>query len=60
MQAALALDVVAQIVDHALPAADAEIDAAIDRARALAAEGRPVCINIHLADSDFREGSISI
>jgi len=38
----------------------AEIGGAIDRAKALAAEGKPVCINIHLADSDFREGSISI
>jgi len=38
----------------------AEIDAALDQAKAWAAEGIPVCINVHLAESDFREGSLSI
>lgn len=37
-----------------------KVDEVIDEAKALAAQGTPVCINIHLADSDFREGSISI
>jgi acetolactate synthase-like protein len=37
-----------------------EIDAALDEAKRLSAEGRPVCINVHLAGSDFRKGSISI
>ena len=38
----------------------ANIDAVLDEAKRLAAEGTAVCINVHLADSDFREGSISI
>jgi acetolactate synthase-like protein len=38
----------------------AKIDEVLDEAKALAAAGTPVCINVHLADSDFREGSISI
>ena len=38
----------------------ADIPAVLDEAKALAAAGTPVCINVHLADSDFREGSISI
>ena len=38
----------------------AKIDDAIDEAQALAKAGTPVCINLHLAKSDFREGSISI
>ena len=37
-----------------------EIDAVLDEAKRLAAAGTPVCINVHLADSDFRKGSISI
>jgi acetolactate synthase-like protein len=37
-----------------------KIDEVLEQAKALSAEGRPVCINVHLADSDFREGSISI
>ena len=36
------------------------VDAVLDEARALAKKGVPVCINVHLAKSDFREGSISI
>jgi len=38
----------------------AEIPQALVKAKALAAAGTPVCINVHLAGSDFREGSISI
>ena len=38
----------------------ADIDAVIDEAKALSRAGTPVCINIHLAKSDFREGSMSI
>ncbi len=38
----------------------ADIDATLDEAKRLSAEGHAVCINVHLADSDFREGSISI
>lgn len=38
----------------------AEIDGVLDEAKRLAAAGTPVCINVHLADSDFRKGSISI
>ena len=37
-----------------------QIDAVLDEAKRLSAEGHAVCINVHLADSDFREGSISI
>ncbi len=38
----------------------ARIDEVLDEAKRLSAEGTPVCINVHLAASDFREGSISI
>ena len=37
-----------------------KIGATLKRAKKLAASGKPVCINVHLAKSDFREGSISI
>ena len=37
-----------------------QIDATLDEAKRLAAQGTPVCINVHLAKSDFREGSLSI
>ena len=37
-----------------------QVDAVLDEAKRLSAEGHAVCINVHLADSDFREGSISI
>ena len=36
------------------------IDSVLDEAKALAARGIPVCINVHLKESDFRKGSISI
>jgi acetolactate synthase-1/2/3 large subunit len=38
----------------------AGIDDVLDKAKKLAAKGTPVCINLHLAKSSFREGSISI
>lgn len=37
-----------------------DVEAALDEAKRLSAEGTPVCINVHLAGSDFREGSLSI
>ena len=37
-----------------------KIGQAINKAKKLSAAGKPVCINLHLAKSDFREGSISI
>ncbi len=37
-----------------------EVDEALSRARALAASGRPVLINVWLDRTDFREGSISM
>ncbi|MEJ2515587.1 MAG: thiamine pyrophosphate-dependent enzyme, partial [Gammaproteobacteria bacterium] len=39
---------------------DDEIRPTLEQARQLAADGRPVLINAHLAASDFREGSLSI
>jgi acetolactate synthase-1/2/3 large subunit len=40
--------------------AASEVDAVLAEAKALARSGKPVCINVHLAKTDFREGSISI
>jgi acetolactate synthase-like protein len=37
-----------------------EVDAVLDEAKRLSKEGHAVCINVHLAASDFREGSLSI
>lgn len=37
-----------------------QVDAALRDAKAHAAAGRPVCINVHLGASDFRKGSISM
>jgi acetolactate synthase-1/2/3 large subunit len=37
-----------------------EVDDALQEAKELAAQGDPVAVNIHLADSDFREGSLSM
>jgi acetolactate synthase-1/2/3 large subunit len=37
-----------------------KVDAVLDEAKAIARSGRPVCINVILAKTDFREGSISI
>jgi acetolactate synthase-1/2/3 large subunit len=38
----------------------AKIDATLDEAKALAAAGKPVCINVHIERSDFRKGSLSM
>ena len=38
----------------------ARIDDTLREAKALAASGKPVCINVHLGRSDFRKGSISM
>jgi acetolactate synthase-1/2/3 large subunit len=38
----------------------ARIDATLDEAKALAASGKPVVINAHIARTDFRKGSISV
>ena len=38
----------------------ARIDATLDEAKALAASGKPVVINVHIAGTDFRKGSISV
>ncbi len=38
----------------------AKVDDVLDEAKALSKQGIPVCINVMLKDSDFREGSISI
>ncbi|MBL8921248.1 MAG: thiamine pyrophosphate-binding protein [Myxococcaceae bacterium] len=37
-----------------------KIDETIAEAKKLAATGVPVCINVHIAKTDFREGSISV
>ncbi len=37
-----------------------EIDAAIDRAIEISASGRPVCLNVHIDQTDFRKGSLSM
>jgi acetolactate synthase-1/2/3 large subunit len=37
-----------------------KIDQTIDEAKQIARSGKPVCINIHLARSDFRKGSLSM
>ncbi len=36
------------------------IDAVLDEAKALAATGKPVVINVHIAKTEFRKGSISM
>jgi acetolactate synthase-1/2/3 large subunit len=38
----------------------ARVDATLAEAKAIAKAGRPVCINVHLRQTDFRKGSISI
>lgn len=37
-----------------------QVDDALKEAKAHAAAGRPVCLNVHLSPSKFREGSISM
>jgi thiamine pyrophosphate-dependent acetolactate synthase large subunit-like protein len=39
---------------------DEDIAPTLARARELAAAGQPVLVNVHLAETDFREGSLSI
>jgi acetolactate synthase-1/2/3 large subunit len=39
---------------------DEEIAPTLARAMELSAAGRPVLVNVHLAETDFREGSLSI
>ncbi|MDX1645158.1 MAG: thiamine pyrophosphate-dependent enzyme, partial [Thermoanaerobaculia bacterium] len=39
---------------------DDEIVAVLEEARRLARAGDPVVVNVHLAESDFRRGSISM
>lgn len=39
---------------------DEDIAPTLAQARELAAAGRPVLVNVHLAETDFREGSLSI
>jgi acetolactate synthase-1/2/3 large subunit len=38
----------------------ARVDAVLAEAKAIAKTGRPVCINVHLRNTDFRKGSISM
>ena len=38
----------------------ARIDETLDEAKAIAASGKPVVINVHIAGTDFRKGSISV
>ncbi|HSN81751.1 MAG TPA: thiamine pyrophosphate-binding protein [Polyangiales bacterium] len=38
----------------------ARIDATLQEAKTIAASGRPVVINVHIARTDFRKGSISV
>ena len=38
----------------------AKTEQVLKEAKELARAGTPVCINVHLAASDFREGSLSI
>ncbi|NVB83730.1 MAG: thiamine pyrophosphate-binding protein [Kofleriaceae bacterium] len=38
----------------------ARVDQTLAEAKAIAKSGRPVCINIHLRNTDFRKGSISM
>lgn len=38
----------------------ADIDKALNRAKKLASQGKPVVINLHISGTDFRKGSISM
>jgi acetolactate synthase-1/2/3 large subunit len=38
----------------------ARVDETLDQAKALAATGKPVVINVHISATDFRKGSISV
>ena len=37
-----------------------KIDATLHEAKTMAASGKPVVINVHIARTDFRKGSISV
>ena len=37
-----------------------QIDSVLAQAKEAAADGKPVLVNVHLATSDFRKGSISM
>ncbi len=37
-----------------------KIDDTLDRAKEVAASGKPVVINVHIGSSEFRKGSISM
>jgi acetolactate synthase-1/2/3 large subunit len=39
---------------------DAEVEAGLAQARAIAAQGRPVLVNVWLEPTAFRDGSISM
>ncbi|MBK7976574.1 MAG: thiamine pyrophosphate-binding protein [Deltaproteobacteria bacterium] len=39
---------------------EAKIGEVLDKAKSIARKGRPVCVNVLLAKSDFRKGSISV
>lgn len=43
------------LLDH-----PSRIDATFDEAKALAASGKPVVVNVHIGGTDFRKGSISV
>ena len=38
----------------------ANVDSVLDEAKAIAASGKPVVVNVHIANTDFRKGSISV
>ena len=39
---------------------EAKIGATLDEAKRISKSGKPVCVNVRLAPSDFRKGSISV
>jgi len=39
---------------------ESQVEEALDKAKELSAQGKPVVLNIHIDKTDFREGSISI
>ncbi|HEY8432158.1 MAG TPA: thiamine pyrophosphate-dependent enzyme, partial [Sandaracinaceae bacterium] len=38
----------------------AKVDETLERAKEIARSGKPVLVNVHIAKTDFRKGSISI
>lgn len=53
-------DVLARVLAQLLLDRPDKVDEVLDEAKAIAKTGKPVCVNVMLAKSDFREGSISI